>query len=247
MKRFYVQPGKITRSVAILDADQVKRLSRVLRLKSGDYVLIFDGHHEYLGCVGSVGSKEATVELEEKLGPAAEPPFELWLAPGLIKGPRMDTIMEKAAELGARRVIPVLTARSVAKTSKESAGRMDRWRKIVQSGTAQSGRKDVPSVEDPCDFGEIIRKDVDLKVLLWERLKSGGADKPPWEGVTGENLPATVILMTGPEGGFTGEEVEKAMKHGWIPWGLGISVLRAETACIVGAAILTHRLTGGLL
>ncbi len=246
MKRFYVHPDMITRSMTSLDAGQAKRVRRVLRLKAGDYVIIFDGHSEYRGRIESVSSKEAKVELEEKLGEAVEPPFELWLAPGLIKGPRMDTLMEKAAEIGVRRVMPVHTARSVARTSKDSAKRMARWRKIVQSGAAQSGRKDVPEVEDPCDFEEIIQKNADLKVFLWEKLAGDGADNHLWERAADGKMPETVILMTGPEGGFTPEEAEKAAESGWLPWGLGSSVLRAETAGIVGAAILTHRLKGNL-
>jgi len=247
MKRFYVHPDRITRSAATLDAGQVKRLARVLRLRPGDYVVIFDGRFEYLGRIEVIGPKEAKVKLEEKLGTPGEPRLELWLAPGLIKGPRMDTIMEKAAELGVRRIMPVHMARSVTKTSKGSTQRIARWRKIVQSAAAQSGRKDVPHIEDPCDFEEILHKNADLKVFLWERLGGDGVREQPWERINGRRPPRTVILMTGPEGGFTGEEVEMATNNGWVAWGLGSLVLRAETACIAGTAILTHRLAGGLL
>jgi len=246
MKRFYVPPDRIKGDAAHLDADQTRRLARVLRLKRGDEIIVFDGEAEFIARITEIRSKQATLEIIRGIEPKLKLPFNLCLAQALIKAPRMDMVIEKATELGVRRIIPVKTARSAPRPGKERSGRLQRWRKIAMSAASQSGRPDMPSLESPMPFDDVLVKRADLKVILYEGERDIGAGHilQKWKKIGKKSALPEVMLMVGPEGGFTREEAAMAREEGWVSWGLGDAVLRAETASIVGAAILIHELVG---
>lgn len=247
MRRFFIPPDRIENATARLDADQSRHLSKVLRLKTGDDIVVSDGKFEYMAKVAATEGKEVAATILSRIESKPEPAFDLFLAIALIKGPRMDTAIEKAVELGVAGIIPVATRRSVPKIE-EASGRLERWRKIAGSAAAQCGRKDVPKIDCVTSLRETIRAKADLKVLLYEgnRECGTGALIEKWKSISKSDCRPKAILMVGPEGGFTKDEVESATEIGWTTWGLGSLVLRAETASIVGASILIHTITGKL-
>jgi len=248
MRRFYVSPDDIVEGVARLDPSQSRHLVRVLRMRPGDEVILFDGESEFVACIAEIRPKEVALNVIGKIDTRPHLPFEFRLAQALIKGPRMDWLIEKATELGVKRITPVSTARCVIQKDAESGAKVSRYRKIAQSAAAQSGRKDIPEIESPRSFEEIIREQADLKVLLWEDEQKSGMDSVlhEWDRIKSEKPPYTITLMIGPEGGFTTEEVKSAVAQGWVTWGLGSLTLRSETASIAGMAILIHTLAGRL-
>ncbi len=245
MKRFYVPPDAIVDGVAYLEADQARRLARVLRMKPGDEVIVFDGKTEFIARIATIRSREATLEIVREIKPRSRAPFKMCLAPALIKAPRMDMVIEKATELGVERIIPVETARSVPRPG---PGRIERWRKIAAGAASQSGRNDIPVIERPGSFDKIVVDKADLKVLMWEGERKVGIERVlrKWKKIGKKPAQPEVMLMVGPEGGFTSEEAAMAFDEGWMSWGLGDAVLRAETASLAGAAILINALAGRL-
>ena len=149
----------------------------------------------------------------------------------------MDSIVRQLTELGVARILPVVAQRSQRFADPEALRRRGtRWRRIATSAAEQCGRRQVPPIDDPCDFGE----------LSWQRLPRPVFVFDPEEGAgLGVALdapaPEAVTLMVGPEGGWTADELHATVRHGARPVGLGPLVLRADTAGVVVATVLMHR------
>ncbi|MEW5785909.1 MAG: 16S rRNA (uracil(1498)-N(3))-methyltransferase [Bacillota bacterium] len=217
-----------------LDADDLNHACRVLRLRKGSPVTVADGRGSaFFGVISSINPHDARVLLVEP-APPAEPSLRLTLLQALAKGEKMDLIVRQAVELGAARIIPVLTERSIPRlpAGKED-GRLERWRKIARVAAAQCRRSVLPAVEPVHDFAQALG------------LLAGATALVPWEGETDYGFnemldrrsPAdrAVLLFIGPEGGFSRAEVEALSGAGARTVHLGPRILRTETA----AAALT--------
>ena len=260
MRRFFIPVSSWEGAKARLDADQCRHIARVLRMGTGDMIEVFDGESNYEARLLNVGKKGGFCEILKQTGEKPAKKARFILAPALIKAKRMDMVIEKATELGVDRIAPFVSERSVPKPAPE---RRRHWRKIAESAAAQSGRPDLPIIDEPVDFKRILAIEADLKLLLCPC--KGVAPYAPtvhWEGekhnkinnmlsnwlktrglspLSDAGLPS-VILLVGPEGGFTAEEVLLAQKSGFIPSSLAPLTLRAETASIAGLSILVNTL-----
>jgi len=256
MRRFYVPKSRWKGERARLSPDQCRHLTRVLRMGPGDSIAVFDGEREYEARIVGAGKSRrwqdkggAWCEITKKPAAGARhaSPLQITLAPAILKAKRMDMVIEKAAELGASRIAPFVSSRCVVKVG---TAKLSHWRKIAESAASQSGRVKVPEICQPASFDEILRIEADLKVMLLQEDSKKGLDQiiSRWRdarALSRRDLkpgPTTVMLVVGPEGGFSEDEVQKAKGRGFLTWGLGAAVLRAETASIAGLAILTHAL-----
>lgn len=212
-----------------LDSSQSRYLMRALRLRSGDQLVVFDGSGgEYNASVvlaNKDGVEIATTELQDH---SAESSLSVWLVQGISKGDRMDTVVQKATELGVRRVSPVSSDFSIVKLDpKKAAKRRDHWQKIAQSACEQCGRNTLPRIDDVVSLSawhETHRNPSANQFIL-----SPGAAAT----LSSFSRPMSAItLLIGPEGGFSGTEQERAIGAGFEPVGLGPRVLRTETAAI---------------
>ena len=204
---------------------------RTLRLAPGGRVRVLDdagGEHEVV--LERVGTREAVGRIIRSARPARESPLELVLAPALLRGAKMDLVVEKATELGVQRLAPVVTAHVVG-----LGAHLERLRRIAVAAAKQSGRTSIPTIDAP----------VPLEVVAsapWPGLRL-----VPWEGETARRLDelpdraGAVVALVGPEGGFAPDEVALARAHGFTPLTLGPRVLRAETAALVIAAHCQRR------
>jgi 16S rRNA (uracil1498-N3)-methyltransferase len=204
---------------------------RALRLGPGERLLVFDEHgEEHDVRLERLGGREARGVILSTHRPARESRLDLTLAPALLKGAKMDLVVEKATELGVRRIAPVLARHAVGQ-----GVRVDRWRRIAVAAAKQSGRTDVPAVDVPVPLAELVRRPwPGLRLVAWE----GERDVPL------AALPAAAsaaVIVVGPEGGFAEAEVAEARAHGFSTVTLAPRVLRAETAAIVAAALCQHR------
>jgi len=240
--RLFVPPAQISAPTITVTGPDHRHLARVLRVREGDAVTLFDGAgSEVAARVARVG-RHAT-ELVPENQPAiaaggAFPPVVLLVA--VPRGGRMDLLVQKTCELGVARIVPILAARSVARPE---PGRRARWQKIAQEAARQCGRADVPAVEEPVALdAALARTDLPpLRLALWEgeRGQSLGA------AVAGASLPAAVALLVGPEGGFAPGEIDAARAAGFVPVSLGTRILRVETAAIA-AVVLAQAANGAL-
>ena len=233
MRRLLVPRSRLAGSRARLDPDEVHYLRDVLRLGPGAALEVFDG----AGGVYPARVAESAEELV--LGErrdAARPAAAVQLAFALARGERNDLVVQKATELGAVRLSPFQAARSVVRLPPERiAERTRRWHRIAAEASRQCGRADVPAVDAPRPLGEILAGAAAgaQRLLLWER---GGE---PLGGAVDRGAPLH-LLVVGPEGGFTPEEVEAALGAGARLVSLGPRTLRFETAAIVAVALVQH-------
>ena len=204
---------------------------RTVRLRPGERVVLFDeagAEHEVE--LSRVADRAAEGIIVATRRPNRESAFDLVLAPALLKGDRMDLVVEKATELGVRRIAPILSRRVVAR-----GARVERWRRIAASAAEQSGRTQVPTIDVPVELETLVRAAwPPLRVFAWEGERA----------VSFESLPATAsaaIAVVGPEGGFAPDEVAAARDAGFATVALAPRILRAESAAIVTAALCLHR------
>lgn len=206
-----------------LDEGQSRYLAAVMRQAVGDAVLVFNGRDgEWRAVVGAVGKRVVTLDVEAQTRPQATGP-DLDLVIALVKRARLETIVEKAAELGARRVRPVITERTNADHT-----RVDRLQAIAVEASEQTGRLDVPDVAEPVKLEKLIAGWESGRRLLF--CDEAGDAKPVLEAVS-EGGPWSILI--GPEGGFSPREREvlRALPYA-TPATLGPRILRADTAAI---------------
>ena len=213
-------------------------VARVLRLKTGDALTLFDGRGgEFAAIVSAVSKTGVVVTTGEKSSRECESPLSIHLVQAVSRGERMDFVMQKATELGVVRVTPVMTEFSVVKLDGSKRGkRIRHWRRIAQSACEQSGRNRVPVVEEPCTFdewlGSLVADEKRLRLVLEPSASTTLA--------TFEARPSADLLI-GPEGGLSERELQQACAAGFIAIGFGPRILRTETAAIAAIAALQAR------
>jgi 16S rRNA (uracil1498-N3)-methyltransferase len=157
-RRFYAPPEQVEGSVITLSHEESHHLSRVLRLRPGDSVFVFDGLGVERECeVAEVGSKGSRLRIIKILEDAVESPSRLTLAQAVARGEKFDLIVQKATELGVSRIVPLSTEHSDVKLSADQAGkRLERWRRISLEALKQCGRRRLVEVTPPLTVGEFL-------------------------------------------------------------------------------------------
>ena len=220
--------------------DQAHYLGSVLRMKEGGSVCVFNGNGmEYEAVIEEFtknGARLAVVERREI--PIAN--VHATLCQAIPKANKLDGIIRHATELGANRIIPFFSTRSVPRwDSLQSAHKNKRWRRIAVEACRQSGRADIPEIADIVTFTEMLSS-----------LPPDGLKLIPWEGETRtlirdvlrkkSQASREVVLAIGPEGGFSAQEIEQAKESGFVSVSLGKRVLRVETASLAVLAIIQY-------
>lgn len=208
----------------VLSLDQSRYLTSVMRQAIGAQVALFNGRDgEWSATLTETGKRGSLLKVDEQVRPMSLGP-DLDLVIALVKRGRVETIVEKAAELGVRRVRLTITRRTNVDFVK--LGRLDA---IAMEAAEQTGRLDVPTVEDPVKLAEILdRWDPARKLVFCDE---GGDARPAIEALAGSTAPAAILI--GPEGGFAPEERERLRSLPFVtPVSLGPRILRADTAAI---------------
>lgn len=226
LPRFFLRDPAAPGDRIVLEAEEAHH-ARVRRLARGDRVALFDGSgRSYTGTVEQNTTTQLAVHIDDELpARAGESPVQLTLAIALLKSDRFEWMIEKTTELGVACIRPFVCEHSLAQPS---ASRQTRWRNIALSAAKQCGRSVVPSIEPPCDFGDILAHADADHLLYWERSTDV-------VNLQGPRAQATLII--GPEGGFADAEVERARRAGCSIATLGPRILRAETAAIAAVAL----------
>ena len=240
MEFSYVPPDRITgNSAFITDEDERHHLVRALRRKPGDAVQFVDGEGWIYDGVLVRMKPEIKIEIHDRRRDRETESPEVTLAPSLLKGPRLDTVVEKATELGVAAILPMRSARTVAGgglAGGPAGQRLNRWRRIAQSAMKQSLRARLPRVEPVAPMEDVVgtASSYDLALIAWEEETERRPDLATGLGTKARR----VLLMIGPEGGFAGEEIAIARAAGMVTVSLGRSRLRSDTAAIAGLALL---------
>ena len=216
----------------------MRHIQRVLRLKAGDPLTIFDGSGtEYEGTIMELRPTAACILIHRSSSPQRDSPLEITLAQSLLKGEKMDYLIQKATELGATEIIPFFSSRSIPLLEKKQGmTRHLRWERIAVEASKQCGRGFLPKVWPIQDYPKILdlAPQVSLKLILWERKGLGLKE------VLRRSKGRSIFFVVGPEGGFSDGEVEEAKEKGFSPIHLGERILRAETTSLSLLSILQY-------
>jgi len=244
MIRIFIPPEELISDEIIIRGDNARHLSLVLRVHAGESIAIFDGQGSKYDCtVQTVHKKEVVARLNKKSPYSVESPLPVILAQGMTKGEKMDLIVQKSTELGVRKIIPVITERSQVRDTHK----VERWRKIILSASQQSGRDKIPEIEGPVTFTDFLnscspflqeRIERSLKLIFSESQEKRNLKKV----LSGMRAASQVILIIGPEGGFSRNEVMAAADAGFVEVSLGQRILRTETASIAALSIIQYEL-----
>ena len=224
MSRFFVPKNNISDKTILIDGEDVLHISRVLRMREGDELTICDGEKcDYLCKISSISKKEIICDILSKEDNKNECAVSVTLYQGVPKGAKMDLIIQKCVELGAVKIVPFNSRRTVA----AAKGKFDRFQKISLEAAKQSGRGIIPEITAPVDFDEALEDmlENDVAILAYE-AREGFTLKDALRG----KAPKSVGIMIGPEGGFDPEEADLAVEKGALSVSLGKRILRTETA-----------------
>jgi 16S rRNA (uracil1498-N3)-methyltransferase len=238
--RFFVPPSAITGQTVEFPAATSRQIVRVLRLRAGDELIALDNTGtEYVVRLTSV-ARDVTGTIVATRSNLADPSITLTLYQALLKGSKFETVIQKCTELGVSRFVPLVTERTVPGTP--SAERAARFSEIAREATEQCGGGRVPIIAPPISLVDALTLATSIgpALFLWEGERTAGVDQVPEC-----SLAKPLALFVGPEGGFSQLEAEEARAAGATVLSLGPRILRAETAAIVGAALVLSR-TGAM-
>ena len=249
MPQFLVSPEEIEGNRFLLQGPEAFHLTRVLRFKEGQAIEVFDGKGgRYSGVIEAIradGSVEGRVT-GTLHAPHAAVAVKLTLYLGLMKASRWEWALEKGAEVGVSRFVPVLTPRTVVQLREGGASKLERWKKILLAASKQCGRADIPEIKPAALFRDAVEEacGAGLTLLGWEKMPKKSTSPPLHEALARSRGKGEVgvSLFIGPEGGFSEEEVELAELEGAHLFHLGSSTLRGETAAVVASALVLYEL-----
>lgn len=240
MFQFFVDKSQIHESegLAYITGPDVNHISHVLRMKPGEQFYVTDGERQgkYLCALKSVSAEQVVCDIVQNITDTTELPCEIVLYQGLPKADKMELIIQKAVELGASRIVPVETKRSVVKLdAKKAQAKISRWQGIAEAAAKQSKRDVIPVIGELTTLKEALKEAADFEVSMmpYENAEGMAFTRKLLEGIQPGQR---VAIFVGPEGGFDESEVEAALSMGTKPMTLGRRILRTETA---GLAILS--------
>ena len=241
LKKEEIKGNRIT-----LSGEKARYLISVLRCSAGDELQVFDGEGSlYKSEITEIENKKVIIDLLEQISLNAESPLNLILVQGILKGEKMDMVIQKATELGVKEIIPAITERSQIRHTRK----VDRWRKIAEEASKQSGRTMIPVVHEPIEFNLLFAVNDSRPLngfIFWEEgglslkeaIKQSAVSIQHSENSQLSTLNSQLFVLVGPEGGFSKAEVNLAVSKGLITVSLGKRILRAETAAISAVALI---------
>jgi 16S rRNA (uracil1498-N3)-methyltransferase len=245
MRRFFFDPSLRKGDSVFLSEEESRHITKVLRLNSGDAIELLDGLGTVYQAVITTVGRQVQAEIQGVVSRAADAEKSLWVWQGILKGEKMDTVVQKCTELGVTGMIPFQSSRCQGKLDPmQSRKKHERWQRIALAACKQCLRLQTIQIDAPESYtASLSTKSADkdiLRLLFWEEEKNTHL-----HDIREIDQASSLALMLGPEGGFTRQEVDEARLLGWRTVGLGDRILRAETATLSAVAIVQY-LAGNL-
>ncbi len=233
--RIYLPPGLIIQgSGIVLPPDKSRHLAAVLRCSEGDEISVIDGKgRSYLARVTAILKKSVQIDILREVHADTEPRVNIVLCPAVLKGDKTDYVMQKATELGVKEIKPLITERCQVRESRRTA----RWHKIAEEAAEQCGRAVIPVIHEPAAFEDFLKQVVsgsEYAGLIF--MEDGGLPSDEALARTGR-ANRRILVLIGPEGGFSPSEAVMAEQAGFCRATLGTGILRADTAAVAAVAL----------
>ncbi|MBW2569243.1 MAG: 16S rRNA (uracil(1498)-N(3))-methyltransferase [Deltaproteobacteria bacterium] len=240
MRYFHINQSGITDSKSIITGTDAKHIKKVLRLKLGDVIGLFDGlGFEYEAEIIHLSTNIVEVLIIHRFPSKTESPVQIIVAQAFLKDRKMDTLVRQLSELGITKWIPFIARRSIPRPDKKRlAARRERWEKIAAEAPKQCKRNRIAEIGATVSFKDMLKavKDCDLKIVFYEDETTSINSILTKH----DRHISTICIMIGPEGGFTSQEIENARNCGFLISALGPRVLKAETATITASALIQY-------
>jgi len=244
MQRYFVTPAQFQGERVEITGDDARHITKVMRGRLGDQLIVSDGvSREAVVEIESIEAGSVAAVVVETLEMTQEPRLQVSIAQSLPKGDKMETVIQKCTEIGAVSFVPFLSERTIVQyDAKKEGKRLERWRKIAKEAAEQAHRNRVPSVEQPLSWKNLLASFSGYDAIYFCYEKEHGSQlrdmlKPFVEQALPElGSKASLLLVIGPEGGFSEEESRAAEEAGAVSVGLGKRILRCETAGMTALA-----------
>ncbi len=242
MHRFFISPQNIKGNTVNIDREEARHIEKVLRLTIGDIVVCFDGTgREYQVRLEGRENGILTGQIIHTGLRESEPVLKLYLAQGIAKGEKMDTIIQKSVEIGVAAIYPVSCERSVVRLAVDKAEKkVHRWQSIAREACKQCRRNLIPEVIPVMNFTSLLEEIGDKPAIMLYENENQTSLKSLLKSQLREINGQEIFLLIGPEGGFSPQEVETANRKGIYTASLGPRILRTETAGLVAASIILY-------
>lgn len=238
MHRFYVNPENIHANTLYITNGQVHHLKDVMRVKQGNKIIALDGKgKEYTGIVTSISSGQIEVKIS-KIKQMKEKKYHIHLVQSIPKKDVMDSIIQKATELGVDEITPIISAHTIVKI-KDDTKKIERWNRIVIESVKQCNRMDTPLINPIKSFKQVLDTLQEDTLCI---IASTSGKRQLVKQALHNNTHNNITILIGPEGDFTPEEVETAIDKGCVPVSLGDIVLRCDTAAMLLIGLVSHEL-----
>ena len=240
MQKFFIPHKQITQKQAVVQGRDARHILRVLRLVKGDMVSFTDGKGtDFTGRISDTGFDRVCMEIVDTQISHSESPLPFTVCTGMLKHQKMDEIIKGLTQMGITQWVPFFCERSIPFPDASAlARRMERWQIIAAETIKQCRRSRLVKIASPKTFDTVmdLATNFDHRIAFWEKSSWPLSHLHPKENAN------RTILLTGPEGGFSDAEMQKATARGFVAYSLGPRILRAETAALCGAALIQHRL-----
>lgn len=250
MHHFFVTPGQISDTGAVITGADVNHIKNVLRLRPGDEISVSNGAdgRDYRCGIERITDTEVFCRLRFIKEGSVELSSKVCLFQGLPKGDKMELVIQKTVELGVHEIVPVAMKRCVVKLDgRKAKAKTERWQGICEAAAKQSGRGIVPRVHEPVDFARALdfARGMDVGIVPYEMESSldGASGMAGTKRVIGSlEKGQRIAVFIGPEGGFEDDEIQAAIAAGMRPVTLGRRILRTETAGMTVMAWIMYQL-----
>ncbi len=244
MQRYFVANQQLTDSSFSITGDDVNHISKVMRMLPGDQLICINEDGLVVKCeIVNISSGEVKGKIISRLHENNELPVKVTIAQGLPKGDKLELIVQKGTELGAKTFIPFQAARSIVKwDAKKAEKKIERLSKIAKEAAEQSYRNQIPKVMPNLSFQQLIEESqhYDVKIVAYEEQAKLGEMKSLAKSLNNVEKNATIFVVIGPEGGLTTEEVVALEQEGFISCSFGPRILRTETASLYFLAAVSY-------
>ncbi|MBU1342876.1 MAG: 16S rRNA (uracil(1498)-N(3))-methyltransferase [Proteobacteria bacterium] len=240
MQKFIIPKIHAIPSKATILGQDAKHISKVLRLTPGDPIEITDGDgKDYTAHIAAISPGIIEIDIIHERDVLTESPLHITLCSGLLKDKKMDLVIKHVTQLGIHKWIPFFCERSIpSPDEKRMEKRIDRWETIAKESLKQCRRSKLPQILAPLSFEKLLDHSAtyDVKIAFWENAtqKLDTLKKDP--------AALNIILLIGPEGGFSTAEIKMAKEKDFLSYSLGPRILRAETAAISSCTLIQHLL-----
>ncbi|WP_256760175.1 16S rRNA (uracil(1498)-N(3))-methyltransferase [Cohnella sp. WQ 127256] len=248
MQRYFVPEGQMGQHSVTLEGEDARHIGAVMRSKPGDCLIACDGNgRDVLAKIVSVDKNNVQADIIEQLSSNAEMVWKVTIAQSLPKGDKLEIVIQKGTEAGACIFQPFLSQRTIVQyDERKEAKRIERWRKIAKEAAEQSHRSIIPHINAVSSWKSLLKQFVDYDLILFcyeEEGRSGAVELrellQDFKSKQWETAPRIMVII-GPEGGFTSQEADAAVASGAKLIGLGKRILRTETAALYALACLAY-------